>query len=311
MSHLASSPFTDYRTGSGGFILVTVLWILGALSALISIYALFVVNTASGFSTYEHRLRSDALVSAAVELAAYRHLATTGRSQSTQGQFSFRLGQANVAVDSRSEATRIDLNAAPKELLAGLFAALGARLDDAELYGNRIVSWRTPRPKGKDPDPAAYRSTGVGYVPRGDKFPHTGELFLVDLPQIVAERALPFVTVYGGPQVNIIGAAPQVIAALPGLTRERVDAVQAHLRLPQATERTLLPLLGAAQKYVTFDKGNTLRLTVRVAFDNGRRTSADVVILVFDQGDAPYAVLTRRDDQDQWRSASASEAVPK
>ena len=35
--------------------------------------------------------------------------------------FSFRLGQANVAVEFRSEAARIDLNAAPKQLLVGLF----------------------------------------------------------------------------------------------------------------------------------------------------------------------------------------------
>src|SRR5262245_59679429 len=101
---------------SDGFIIVAVLWILGALAALISIYAVYVIDTASSFSAHDDRLRARALIFAAVELTAYQ-LTAPAQSRPTQGRFNFHLGPANVAVEFRSEAARIDLNTAPKELL--------------------------------------------------------------------------------------------------------------------------------------------------------------------------------------------------
>src|SRR5215467_7915379 len=133
-----------------GFIAVAVLWILGALSVLASIYAAYVINTASAFAAYDDHIRADALVSAALELTAYQQQAASAQSRPTHGSFNFRLGQANIAVDFRSEAARIDLNTAPKELLFGLFITLGARPDDADSYASRVIGWRTPQSTGQD-----------------------------------------------------------------------------------------------------------------------------------------------------------------
>jgi general secretion pathway protein K len=186
------------QTAPDGFIVVAVLWILGALSVLVSIYAVYVVNTASAFAAYDNHIKADALVSAALELTAYQQQSASAQSRPTHGSFSFRLGQANVAVEFRSEAARIDLNAAPKQLLVGLFVTLGARPDDAETYSDRIIGWRTTAPKDQD---LAFRMARLSYQPRGAKFPHTNELSLVhDLPISLVERALPFVTVYNGRQ---------------------------------------------------------------------------------------------------------------
>ena len=76
---------------------------------------------------------------------------------------------------------------------------------------------------------SAFRMARLGYQPRGAKFPHTNELSLVrDLPISLVERALPFVTVYSGrPQINILDAAPEVIAALPGMTQDRAECIPA------------------------------------------------------------------------------------
>ena len=149
----ASTPkIAARRTASDGFILVAVLWILGALSVLVSIYAVYLVNTASAFAAYENQIKADALVSAALELTAYQQQSASAQSRPTHGSFSFRLGQANVAVEFRSEAARIDLNAAPKQLLVGLFVTLGARPDDAETYSDRIIGWRTRPVRGSAND---------------------------------------------------------------------------------------------------------------------------------------------------------------
>jgi general secretion pathway protein K len=286
------------RSQSDGFIVVAVLWILGALSALLSIYAVFVIDTAAGFAVYDDRLRSESLVSAALELTAYRQLTAAAQSRPSHGRFSFRLGQANVAVEFQSEAARIDLNAASKPLLTGLFVALGARRDIAELYADRVINWRTAPAQDQNSESMAYRAAGLAYEPRGGKFPNVAELTLVrDLPEALVERALPYVTVFNGrPQVNILDAAPEVIAALPGITTERVNAVLAQRQASPDDGKAALALLGEARQYASTEVGKTVRVNVQIAFDNGQKAGSEAVISIFDAGDEPYAVLSWHDE---------------
>jgi general secretion pathway protein K len=286
------------QTASDGFIVVAVLWILGALSALVSIYAIYVVDSSVGFAAHENRLQAEAMVSAAIELTAYQQLALPPNSRSTHGQFNFRLGPATVAVEFQSEAGRIDLNAASKQLVAGLFAALGARPEDAEAYADRVIGWRTPAREDDNVEATAYRTARLDYGPRGGKFPHVNELSLVrGLPMTLVERALPFVTVHSGrSQVNVFDAAPEVIAALPGMNRERLNAFLAQRRASPDNGPALVSQLGPAQGFVTTEGSNTLRATVQVQFDNGRRSSSEVVFLVFEAGSQPFSILHWNDD---------------
>jgi general secretion pathway protein K len=300
---------TRSDAASDGFIIVAVLWILGALATLISIYAVYVIDTAAAFSVHDDRLRGEALVSAAVELTAYQ-LTAPIQSRPTQGRFGFRVGQANVAVEFRSEAARIDLNAAPKELLVGLFAALGARRDDAENYADRVINWRSAPSKDQDWEASAYRTAGLSYAPRGAKFPHVRELSLVlDLPTSLAERALPFVTVYSGrSKINVADAAPEVIAALPGMTRDRLNAVLAERQAAPANGQALLTLLGSSEGFATLEGSKASRVTIRIALDNGRQISSEVVILILEEGDQPFSVLSWHDELDEPRSDGAQRA---
>ena len=296
----AKAQSKDRPGGCDGFIVVAVLWMLGALAVLASIYSVYVVNTAAGFAPYEERYRAEALATAAIELAAYQ-LSSAGDKRPLHGEFNFRLGQANIAVSFRSEAERIDLNAAPKELIAGLFSVLGAERDAAQTYAGRIVAWRTKAEKGDDSEAAAYRTAGLKYVPRGARFPHVDEVSLVlGLPPSVLERALPFVTVYSGrAQINILDAAPEVVAALPGLPPERLNAVLAARRAAPGDGQGLMTLLGPAQANATTQASQASRVSIRIAFDNGHRMSYEVVILVFDEGSQPYSVLSWRDESDE------------
>src|SRR6185503_14664711 len=115
---------TRKPTSRDGFIIVAVLWILGALATLATIYSVYVINTAVALTVHDERLQGEALVSGAVEIAVYK-MKGEPNGQATRGRFSFRANRANVSVEFKSEAARIDLNAAPKALLAGLFVALG------------------------------------------------------------------------------------------------------------------------------------------------------------------------------------------
>ena len=289
------------RTASDGFILVAVLWILGALAVLASIYAMYVANTAIAVAVNDDAIQSEALVSASIELAAHRLLAAPAENRPTRLAFNFRMGNANVAVDVRSEAARLDLNAAPRELLAGFFVALGAHPNDALQYADRIVGWRTtPSADSQDTEASLYGAAGLSYGPRGAPFAHVGELWLVlGLPPAMVERAMPYVTVFSGREdINVLDAAPQLVAALPGMTPERLNSfLGERATLPQGGGRSALTQLGSARTSATTEGSNAARVTVRLNFDNGRRMVSEAVILI-DGGNEPFRVLSWQDDID-------------
>jgi general secretion pathway protein K len=284
-----------------GFIVVAVLWILGALATLASIYAVYVINTATSMGVNDDRLQAEGLMTAALELAAYRVTSTDEDNRPSQGAFRFRLGRANVAVEFQSEAGRIDLNSASKELLAGLFAGLGAKYPDAGYYADRIIGWRAPQDPDKPNDEAsAYRSAGLAYPPRQARFAHVGELTLVlGLPPFLVERAMPFVTVYSGhAEINVLTAAPEVVAAIPGMTPDRLYALLSQRGRGPQNSQFVQALLGQDAPGVTADPGRTMRVTVRIDFDNRRRVRGEAVILLLEDAADPFRVLSWRDDFD-------------
>jgi general secretion pathway protein K len=298
------------ETSRAGFIIVALLWILAALAALVSAYAIYVMNTARSFNIHADRIRTEALVSAALELTAYELTGTSAQSQPTHGSFNFQLGNADIAVRFQSEAARIDLNAAPKELLAGLFMVLGVSSDLAANYAERVARWRTPPTQSEN----AFSTIHVGdvkYAPRGAPFPHINELALVPgLPIRVVEQALPFLTIYSGlAQVNILEAPPRVLAALPGITQDRLNAVVAQ-RQTAGDQQILLQLLGPSGRFATAEAGKGSRVSIRITQNKARRSFAEGVIVPFEQGPEPYAVLSWQDQADSADvAAGAEEAV--
>jgi general secretion pathway protein K len=290
------------RKQQDGFIIVAVLWILAALATLATIIAVYVINAATGFTVHDERLQAETLMRAAIELSVYR--AVTGQQGTlSRGSFAVRLGNANVAADFTAETARIDLNTAPRELLSGLFVGLGAPRNAADGYADQVIAWRAPPVQG-GPDPASYyRTAGLPYSPRGAPFQHVAELGLVlGIPEQMVERATPFVTVYSGqPQINILDAAPQVLAALPGMNPERLHTVLAQRQARPQNAQVLLATLGPAQALATTQGSKALRVTARIAFDSGQRMTTEAVIFVLDSGTEPYRVLTWRDDADEAR----------
>jgi general secretion pathway protein K len=291
-----------------GFIVVAVLWILAALSALVLIYLTYVTNTAVVVAGSTDRVQAEALVTAGVELAAYQLTTVKGGLLPTSGTFNARVGTGKITVTFRSEAARVDLNAAPKGLLSGLMIGLGAAPSDAAGYADRILAWRAPTELGDDdPENSFYRTSGVVYIPRHAPFPEPEELWLVKgIPPLMVESMLPFVTVFSNlATINILDAAPQVVAALPGMTPENLQAVLAQRGDPALDPQSLLGMVGEG---ATLAGSRASRITVAVEFGSGRRGGAEVVILLLEGGDEPYRVLSWRNASDG--GAGAQKATP-
>jgi general secretion pathway protein K len=285
-------------TSEYGFVLVAVLWILAALSALATIFAVYLSNSAQALALSDAGLRAEALVSASVELTAYQLSLGEDSARPFQGSFRYRLGDANVVVSFLSETARIDLNLAPKNLLANFFAGLGASQDEAGQYADRVIAWRTaPKANAADDEASLYLAAGLAYSPRQAPFAHADELALVvGLPPALVERALPFVTVYSKQsKINALVAPPEVIAALPNMTPSALrDFLRARPTLPRDAA-AIATALGPAQAGASIDKSNFFRILTTVKFDNGRQTSSEVVIELGNE-EEPYRVLSWRDE---------------
>jgi general secretion pathway protein K len=286
-----------------GFILVAVLWILGGLATLATVYAMYVVNAAVSLQVDNERMQADTSAKAALELTAYYLDATAEKERPSSGTFSFQLGANTIAVDFRSEAARIDLNTAPKALLAGLFKTLGAAPDAAEYDADRIIGWRADSgalAANQDPEITAYRNAGLRYDPRRGPFNSVQELWLVlGLPPALVERALPYVTVFSGlGTVNVMDAAPAVVSALPGMTPDLLNDVLRQRAQRPVDPQAILQLLGKAQSSATATASKAFRVTARITLPNGRRMTAEAVILPMKDAPDPYRVLSWTDDFD-------------
>jgi general secretion pathway protein K len=292
---------SDRKLSCDGFVIVAVLWILGALAFVCSIYATYVINTTLRVRVNDERVQSEALVVAALELTAYQLSALAEKARPAQGAFAFHLGQADVGVDFRSEAGRIDINAAPKELLAGLFSALGAKADDANYYADRIIAWRTATSGNRDQDKevSSYRTAGLSYGPREAPFQSIEELwYVMGLPTVLVEHALPYVTIFSGkPDVNVLAAAPEVIAAVPGMTPDRLDSILNQRGLTPQNGQTVLGAMGTPNSPATQDS-KSIHVSAHVQFANGRRINAEVVMYLLENDDNPYRIFSWYDDFD-------------
>jgi len=276
-----------------GFIVVVVLWILAILSSLVSIYFVYVINTAAGFADYEDNLRVEALTSAAVELTAARQLNVPGPTRPSKGQFRFKLGAASAEVTYEAESSRVDLNTAPKELLAGLMASSGTHDEDAKTLADHVIGWRASG-QNSGGGLVANQSDKLNHSPRGGKFSHTHELSLIrEIPTALLERILPFVTVYSGmAQINVLDAAPQVIAALPSMSPDRLRSFLSQRLNGKTKPEALLASLGPAERNATLQSSNAIRISVQIELGRGRRSHSELVILLLPAGAQPFAILS-------------------
>jgi len=278
-----------------GFVIVVVLWILLTLSSLAMIFTLYLSASARAMALGDTALQNEALVSAGVELTAYQLILASDDARPAHGSFHFRMDDADVGVTFTSEAARIDLNLASKEVLAAFLAGLGASKDAANEDADRIVGWRT-RPAPGSTNEEAARYAALGYTPRQSLFTHVNELALVaGLPPALVDRALPFVTIFNGSaDIDATIAAPEVVAAFAKRSSAGADPFGSAIRPSND------PLAGAdpsapAKSNLPKAKSPCYRVETTIGFANGRRATSEVVIALGDKRE-PYRVLSWQDD---------------
>jgi len=282
-----------------GFILVAALWMVAALAFLASAYASYALRTAPSASLPEERLRAEAAIRAAIDLCAFRQLAWPKVARPDAGAFSAEVGLNRVDVVYRSESARVDLNAAPRDLIAGLFAQLGAAPAVAGYLADRIVAWRGRlKDSDREREASVYIKAGLAYRPLGAPFDNAMEISLLPgMSPELAHRALGFVTIFGTGKIDPFVADPIVLAAVPGMTAAAANSFASSPSGAKPDASTLARMAGSAKDYVSADPNNYVRAEI-LASVGARRIRAEIVLKIAESGSSPYEILYWRDDFD-------------
>ena len=276
-----------------GSILLAVLF-LSSLLGIFAAVAASVMNAAADSSrAFAETVRSDEAMRSAIEYTVARTGASLAQSR---GVAMVGVGRTNVAVTVREETARIDLNRAEPEMLANIFVQVGIPAETARMYAARIVDWRDEDDKvtgALGAERGNYRAAGRTDGPRNGKFVHVAELGLVlGVPARAAAAVAPYVTVVSGKdKINPMLADPPVLAAIPGMTQQRVMEILDLRRRPGATFKSLQGSLAAVQDFITDEPAAAVRFEGRVQVSRASERRYEVVVSVVEGDTAPYRIL--------------------
>jgi general secretion pathway protein K len=239
--------------GQRGLALLTVLWVLSLLSV---IAAGLIAQTHTELQitrNMKETARARALAEAGVFLAIPRFLDPSPDTQwKVDGkERDIEYGGGEIRITLQDEGGKIDINAAPDELLAGLFGALGVSPDEAAHLVDAIADWKDAddlrRVNGAEKDD--YKRAGLSWVPRNGPFEAAEELRLVlGMTPALYQRMLPLVTIYSQlPRVNPATAPAEVLQALPGASPDMIARVVAA----RARSDTALPALPGLEQFLS------------------------------------------------------------
>jgi type II secretory pathway component PulK len=271
-----------------GAVLMAVLWSISLLAALAMAASVTFRGFAGVMSVDRNRVERDALITAGLEVAAsiILDLGKTTPLRDLERTVALSTGTVNVRLSD--EGGRIDIAKAPAEVLAAMLRSAGAPPATADSVAKAIIEQRGNAPRS---GPAARRPPVLAT---------THEQALSNIGQIAGMRAqwlaaiAPLTTIYGSETVNPLTAPRGVIAALPGVDANRLEAFLAERRVALPDANRLAQVLGPAQNYVAAKPQRIAAVELRATLAESRSNTiagARAVIAVLPQDSEPYRVL--------------------
>jgi len=279
---------TTHADPRRGAVLMAVLWSISLLAALAMAASVTFRGFAGVMSVDRNRVERDALITAGLEIAAGTILDLGKITPLRDLERTVALSTGTVNVRLSDEGGRIDIAKAPAEVLAAMLRSAGAPPATADGVAKTIVEQRGNAPRS---GPAARRPPVLAT---------THEQALSGIGQIAGMRAqwlaaiAPLTTIYGSETVNPLTAPRGVIAALPGVDANRLEAFLAERRVALPDANRLAQVLGPAQNFVSPKPQRIAAVELRATLTESRNNTiagARAVIAVLPQDSEPYRVL--------------------
>lgn len=269
------------RNNADGYITIAALAFMGILAAVISSTLAASRPTLGLAHLGAQELAAEGLLDGGLAFAAYA-LFTAGQTARTLDGAELHMGEGSITVSVGSEASRVDINAADADLLAGLYAAAGGRSMTPDMFAARVIDWRD---SDDDQTPGGaerglYAISGSAVPPANGRFRTTADLgFVLGIQADDLDRLEPFTTVFnpkGG--IEPMDAAPTVLSALPDLSpSDRSLLVQAR-RVVGIDRTTALGALRSPSGYFLDEPSGLYRVRITARLANGFTRSAEGVI---------------------------------
>jgi len=282
------------RTSSDdGYVTLAVLVVTGLLAVIVT-SLLMVSRPALGLARIGFdEVVADGLLDGGLHTAGYLLFPAERDLAAVDGAI-LRLRSGSVRLAVIDEGGRIDLNASDRDLLAGLYSAVGGSALTPSSFAARIVDWRdadSDRTEG-GAEAGNYEDAGIGNLPANAPFRSVEELrMLLGLSGEEFSRLEPFITVFNaGGGVDPLNAPRTVLLAVPGLGRGDVE------RLLGARDRVrdrdaLLGMLSAPNTFLQSQASGVYRVRVQAELANGFASAVEAVLVAPPEGIADYGVV--------------------
>ncbi|WP_343192316.1 type II secretion system protein GspK [Rhodanobacter sp. T12-5] len=204
--------------------------------------------------------------------------------------YTFHYGDATVLLSSVDEGGKVDLNTASPEVLQALFQAAGMPQAQAQILAGRVVDWRNPvnLVGAADSGREAYAAAGRDYGPRNAPFASVEELQMVlGMTPALYRQLAGVITIWSGstsPDPDM--APPLALAAIPGMTTQQREAIEAA-RIKHANDPSLI-----------LNNGTTHSIRSEATLADGTRAVLRVTVRLQSGQAQSYAVL-------RWREGTA------
>lgn len=274
---------------SRGVALIAVMWVV-LLLAVIAGSLTMLTRTESGLSrNLLLSARAEALAEGGIHLAIAELLAPESAADSTSREWQVELEAGRVDISIADVTGRIDLNAAPPELIAGLLRAAGAE-DMSVSLADRIADWRdadnSPRREGGE------QADYDGYDPpvQVGNGPFLTADEIMRIPGMTTElwaRVAGAVTVHSRrPGVNPLHAPKIALLALPGMDPATADAIIAARIEPEgdragqrARVAEIMDLIPPeARRYLAGGSSNIYAIRARTELPEGAVYVLDAIV---------------------------------
>ncbi len=283
-----------------GVALVAVLWVVALLTIIATSFAIN-MRTESKLSRNQiDAVRAHYLAEAGVQraLVGLMHSVPAQRWPADGSVQELAIGAASIRVAVFDESGKIDLNAAPANLLDGLLKTAGVGDDQRLALVAAILDWRDTdelrRMNGAEDND--YRATGLVIGAKDAPFESIEELHLVFGMQPQLARILePAVTVHSrSARVNTRFASRQVLQALLGSDSKQVDAILAARTRNKQSGGEASVAFGVARG-AGVPAGQIVSVASEAKMPSGVRAGLKVVARLDVRSESPYAILEWRE----------------
>lgn len=307
-----SSGFTSAGTPrERGIALLVVVWVLALLAVLVVGFSGDARTELLLARNHYESAGARAIADAGVSLAIFGVLDPMPETQwpADGRQRELRYADGTIRVSVQDEGGKIDLNAAPPELLSGLLRAAGLSPADAVHLAQTIDEWRRAQQQADAP-PAGRRVASSAAVRRqATTFRVIEDLRLVPgVTRDIYDRVAPFVTVYSGvADIDPLTAPPQVLRSLPEVNAAEVeDFLSARQRLGPVPGQ-LPSLTGAASGFLAHRVLQNATVISEGKTAGGTTFTRAAVVSLSADPSAPYSILSWRQASREPRAAETGE----